>query len=191
MTRVSIALAVIIACGPTYVGAQTLADVARAEEARRKTVEKTTKTAKVYTNNDLKPDTGTVTPSAPTTPAAPAPPVAGGPAEVLKSPTGKAADVAPPAMHDEAYWNGRLGEARKTLDRSRLFAEALQSRINALNTDFVNRDDPAQRAVIEGDRKKALDELKQVQQDLDDQTKAITAIQDEGRRAGVPAGWLR
>ena len=35
----------------------------------------------------------------------------------------------------------------------------MQTRINALTTDFVNRDDPAQRAVIEHDRQKALAEL--------------------------------
>jgi len=69
--------------------------------------------------------------------------------------------------------------------------DSLQSRINALTTDFVNRDDPAQRAKIEGDRKAALAELERVKQELNDQQKAITAIEDEARRAGVPVGWLR
>ena len=69
--------------------------------------------------------------------------------------------------------------------------DSLQSRINALTTDFVNRDDPAQRAKIEADRKAALAELERVKKELDEQTKAITAIEDEARRAGVPAGWLR
>ena len=36
--------------------------------------------------------------------------------------------------------------ARSALDRSKIFGDALQSRINALSNDFVNRDDPAQRA---------------------------------------------
>jgi hypothetical protein len=69
--------------------------------------------------------------------------------------------------------------------------DSLQSRINALQTDFVNRDDPAQRAKIEGDRKAALAELERVKKELDENTKKITAIEDEARRAGVPAGWLR
>ena len=34
------------------------------------------------------------------------------------------------------------------LDCDRLFAEALQSRINALTTDFTARDDPAQRVSL-------------------------------------------
>ena len=81
--------------------------------------------------------------------------------------------------------------ARAALDRTRLFADALQSRINALNTDFVNRDDPAQRSVIEQDRIKALAELERVKKEMAEQTKAIAAIQDEARKAGVPAGWVR
>ena len=190
MTRGSIALAVIIACGPSYAGAQSLADVAKAEEARRKTVEKVTaKPAKVYTNNNLKPDNATPTPA--TTPAATTDPAKpGAPADASKAPA--AADkAAGSGMRDQAYWSGRMAEARTALDRSRMFAEALQSRINALTTDFTNRDDPAQRSVIEQDRQKALEELDRVKKDMADQTKAITAIEDEARRAGVPPGWLR
>jgi hypothetical protein len=72
-----------------------------------------------------------------------------------------------------------------------MFQEALQSRINALSTDFVNRDDPAQRSVIAADRQKAMAELDRVKQESAELQKAIAAIQEEGRRAGAPAGWLR
>ena len=58
-------------------------------------------------------------------------------------------------------------------------------------TDFVNRDDPAQRAKLEADRKTALAELERVKKELETQTKGIAAIEEEARRAGVPAGWLR
>ncbi|PYR79469.1 MAG: hypothetical protein DMF87_11105 [Acidobacteria bacterium] len=78
-----------------------------------------------------------------------------------------------------------------SLDRSKSFAEAPQSRINALTTDFAARSDPAQRSVIEQDRKKALAELDRVNQEIKDNSKAITGIQDEARKAGVPAGWYR
>ncbi len=81
--------------------------------------------------------------------------------------------------------------ARTQLERSRTFADALQSRIAALTVDFINRDDPAQRSVIEQDRTKALAELERVKKEMDDQAKAIAAIEDEARRAGVPPGWLR
>ena len=70
-------------------------------------------------------------------------------------------------------------------------ADSLQTRINSLTTDFVNRDDPAQKAKLESDRKAAVAELERVKKEIDGHNKAITAIEDEARRAGVPAGWLR
>jgi len=163
-----------------------LADVVKAEEARRKEVKKP---AKVFTNGSLRPDIskGVAPPPSVTTPvgaanASPANTTPGAPAA-------PAADAAP--AKDQAYWSNRIKTARELLARTQIFADSLQSRINALTTDFVNRDDPAQRAKIEGDRRAALAELERVKKELDEQAKAITAIEDEARRAGVPSGWLR
>ena len=38
---------------------------------------------------------------------------------------------------------------------------------------------------------KSLDELERVKKELQQHTKALADIQEEGRKAGVPAGWLR
>ena len=84
-----------------------------------------------------------------------------------------------------------MSEARSALSRSQIFADALQSRINALNTDIVNRDDPAQRAQLELERQRATAELERVKTEIAGQTKAIADIEEEARRAGVPPGWLR
>ena len=172
---------------PAVAAAQSLAGVAKAEEARRK---QQPKPAKVYTNQDLKRD-----PTTPTPAAAPAPPTASAPAGMpapADAPAPAVEPAAPPAAaRDQAYWRGRMTAAREQLDRSETFAAALQSRIDALTLDFVNRDDPAQRSVIEQNRLKALAELERVQREIASQTKAITAIEDEARKAGVPAGWLR
>ena len=165
--------------------APTLVDVAKAEEARRKGVRKP---AKVYTNDNLKGDNRSAAPPAPATPATPAPPSTTVPAVDLP---GGTVPAAKPAARDRAYWSGRMTAAQAALERSRLFAESLQSRINALTTDFVNRDDPAQRAKIETDRKAALAELDRVRKETETQHKEIAAIEDEARRAGVPSGWLR
>ena len=51
--------------------------------------------------------------------------------------------------------------------------DALQTRINALTADFVNRDDPAQRAVIERDRQKNIAELNRLKQTIQDDKKAL------------------
>jgi hypothetical protein len=80
---------------------------------------------------------------------------------------------------------------RDQLERNQTYLAALESRVNALNADFVNRDDPAQRATIDSDRKKALTELDNLKQQVAADKKAIADLEEEGRRAGVPAGWLR
>jgi hypothetical protein len=80
---------------------------------------------------------------------------------------------------------------RDAVSRSEILVEALQSRINALTTDFENRGDPAQRSVIAADRQKALAELERVKKEVEAHRQAITDIQEEARRAGVPAGWTR
>ena len=77
------------------------------------------------------------------------------------------------------------------LERDRIYVDALQSRINALTTDFVNRDDPAQHAVVGLERDKAVAELRRLKQATVDDQKAIADLDEEARRAGVPPGWLR
>ena len=193
MTRLIAIVAVFLAIAPPLAAAQTLADVAKAEEARRKSVKKP---AKILGNNDLKPDTGrpstpATSTAAPTDPTAPAttPTPGAAPVNIALSPDPGA--VAKPSAQDEAFWKDRIVTARAALDRTRLFGDALQSRINALTTDFVNRDDPAQRSVIEQDRIKAMAELEKVRKEMNDQTKAIADIQEEARKAGVPAAWVR
>ncbi len=181
MKKYYLLIAALLLAVPFLAGAQGLAEVARAEQARRKTV---TRPGKVYTNTDLNPDI-TASRSENATPAAP------DPTQVpsVNLPGGKAEPVAP--EKDQAYWSARINAARAALDRSKVFADALQSRINALTTDFTNRDDPAQRAVIERDRQRSVAELDRVKKEIADQTKAIADIQEEARKAGVPPGWVR
>jgi hypothetical protein len=67
----------------------------------------------------------------------------------------------------------------------------MQSRISALTTDFVNRDDPAQKRTIEQDRLKAIAEMDRLKQAIAIDKKALDSLLEEARRAGVPPGWLR
>jgi hypothetical protein len=207
--RLAAILGIVVVCaGAVPATAQTLGDVARREAERRKTIKSS---GKVITNESLRrelPPAGSVSTPAPAAPAPaaatpPAPgsapaagtPAAGAPATAAAPPAAAgapapAAAAAPPA-NDEASWRKRVTDARDALSRSQIFAEALQTRINALSTDFVNRDDPAQRNTIAAERQKALAELDRVKQDIQNQQKAITTIQEEARKAGVPAGWVR
>src|SRR6188472_3914980 len=177
----------VVATGAS-VTAQGLADVARAEEARRKSVKGQ---VKVYTNESLRgPDGG----DAPQAPAQPAPATGATPDSSPKVPAQDAAKSPVPAAESakgEKYWRDRLAAARDALARSQTFADALQSQINGLYTEFVNMSDPAQRALIEQKRLGALAELDRVKADIPKHTKAIADVEAEARRANVPAGWLR
>ena len=173
---VSILLVVAASGGAVAVQSQSLGDVARKEEARRKSVPAT----KVYTNKDLSGQAGTPAPATPpaATPAAPATPAAT-----------EAKDKGP--AKDQAYWAGRMKGLQGQLERDQNYADAMQTRINALTTDFVNRDDPAQRGVVERDRQKSIAELARLKKSIEDGKKAIADLEEEARRAGVPPGWLR
>jgi hypothetical protein len=144
---------------------------------------------KVYTNDSLDAETTPPAPAAPSSPAAAAPaaPTPQTPGAAPATPP----DAAAPVPKTEAEWRKRATGIREAISRAQIFAEALQSRVNALSTDYVNRDDPAQRDVVAGDRQKALAELDRVKQEIQSHQKALTALQDEARRAGVPSGWVR
>ncbi len=172
-------------------GAQSLAEVARAEEARRKAQ---TDPVKVYTNEDLQPDFTRPTPP-PATPATPdSTATATEPGTTPDAPAAGEAPSSTPAggaEKGEAYWRERMASAQAQVERTRMFAQAVQNRIDMLWTDFVNRDDPVQRSLIEQDRNKALAELEQLKEDMEKHQQAIAEIEREARRANVPRGWLR
>ncbi len=180
---------------------QSLADVARAEAARRKSI---TTPSKVYTTEDLptisrstdapaSEDTGSdeaaaaddasASPdgSAPESSSAELP----GPAEMEGAPGG------PGGRDDEAYWRDRVGRLRDDLDRAGVFRTALQSRADALMTDFVNRDDPAQRERLAAERQRALTEMERLEAEIERLTAAIEDAREDARRADVPADWVR
>jgi hypothetical protein len=188
------------------VAGQSLADVARKEQERRKAATSAAKSdkdkekdkaKKVYTNDDLGP--GGLQPEAPPAQAASgqaAPPAPGththeAPAAQAPPPAADAEAPAAGENRDENWWRNRITTARADLQRQTLFLEAIQSRVNALTTDFVNRDDPAQRDQIAVERQKNLSELERVQKEIERLKKQVAEIEEEARRAGVPAGWLR
>lgn len=173
---------------PTPGSAQSLAEVARQEEARRKAIKKP---AKVYTNSSLAPVHGDVipTPPAPRPDTTPPEAEAAAPAQPAEAAAPEA--PAPDERTTREYWRKRLADASEQRDRNAIMLEALQSRINGLLADFTARDDPAQRAVIGENRQKALDELARLQKEHAALEKAIEEIHEEARRLGIPPGWLR
>lgn len=197
--RVCAFLLIVSAVAAPVASGQSLADVARKESERRQAVKDGGKT---YTNQDLKTvpapsaDASSSTADSAATPAAAdaAPKTDASAAEKSAEPPKAESDsksTEDDESKGEAYWAQRMADLRERLDRDQTFADALQNRIDALTTDFVNRDDPAQRTQIGADRQKALLELERVKKNIEQDKRAIPELEEEARRAGVPAGWLR
>lgn len=158
----------------TWVNAPStsLADMARREAVRRQI---TAKPTRVYTVVGV-PDE---------TPPDVTPPVAG------EKPAAPAAAAKPEPAHDEAWWRDRITAARDARERDQVLSDAVQSRINALSADFVNRDDPAQKQQIASQRLRALEELDRLKKQIVEDDKAIAAIVEDARQKNIPPGWIR
>jgi len=110
-------------------------------------------------------------------------------AQAPPTPPAKSADAAP--VKDAAWWRARMTTAREAVVRDRVLVAALESRVAALANDIAARDDPEQRAQLMAARQQALVELDRLTTQVADGERAITAIEDEARKAGVPPGWIR
>jgi len=200
------ALSLAMVCMTASAPAQSLGDVARQEQARRKS----TSSGKVYTNDDLRSSPAPAT----TTPSSSGGTVTGDakssatadakdgtksdstPAVDGKGADGKSTDAAgdkakSKEAEDEAAWRKRQKTIQESLDRARTFADALQSRINGLTAEFAAKDDPAQRSLVATERQKALTELDRVKKEIQQHTQALDDLREEARKSGVPPGWLR
>jgi hypothetical protein len=197
MSRMIVATGVVLLLSGLFSSAQaqSLGDTARQEEERRQGVKAP---SKVITNKDLRPAPQPSSPPPPaggTTAAEPSKTSTSADGNATKDAKSGAKDDAKDAtkadVKDQKYWRDRMKKLQDQLQRDRVYAEALQSRINALTTDFVNRDDPAQRGVVATNRQQAVDELDRLKKSIAETTKAIPALEEEARQANVPAGWLR
>ncbi len=163
--------------------AQSLADVAKKEEERRKAIPEATK---IYTNKDLN--------AAPAGPLLPADAKAGEPAKDAGAKDAKASNDAAAkdkqSVKDKTYWSGRLTKLQQQVDKDESAALAIQGR-NALPADAVKSDDPVQRLSLDGERQKSVAELSRLTKSIADGKKSIADLEEEARRAGIPPGWLR
>jgi hypothetical protein len=178
-------LVVVSGAQGAYAQPPSLAEIARKEQERRKAQKEPTK---VLTNKDL-PESAQK-PQAPAAKAA-TEPAAAGEKKPDSAAGDKPAEEAPTEERTEEWWRTRMTDAREKLRQNEMFAEALQSRVDALRRDFLNRDNPVQRARVGEEREKALAELNRVKEEVEATKKQIAAIEEEARKAGVPPGWLR
>lgn len=168
----------------TAAWSQTLADVARKEEERRKAV---TSPGKVYTNDDLRRYPVT-TPDPPPPPAEAKPAADAKPAVEAKA-EGK--EEKPSIGQGEEHWRKRMGDARAARARSDTYLEALQNRLQSLVSDFYNQADPAQRSAIWVQRTRVFEDLEKLKKDITAQDAAIAKVEEDARKANIPPGWIR
>ena len=194
MKRVIVFTVTLAVVGPYVAAAQvsstvSLAEVARKEEERRKTAKKATR---VITNANLGANEVNLPPrsmpsfagssnATPSNTSPGSPTIPGGKVEPTNTAGGK----------DQAYWQNRLKTAMDDLNRTQTFADAMQTKINSLRTDFVNRDNRVEREKIQQDLNASLAELERLNKEINEKRKAISAVEEEARKAGVPPGWMR
>ena len=157
---------------------RSLSDVSQREAVRRRM---TTKSSVVLSNIGQPLEIPLVGASTPPAQAAGA---------AAATPAGATAGK-PEAKKDEAYWKARMTEARQAVDRNQAEAERLQSRINVLQRDVVNEDNPMKQGQHREALQLAMKQLEQTKVQVESGRQAVEAVQEEARRASVPAGWVR
>jgi hypothetical protein len=176
--------------GGSVAYAQTLGDIARKEEERRKAVKTP---AHVYTLQDVERASG-VDPTVPVAVPAAAPAVPAASAAAAPAATA-AAQPEPsrtePAAKDEAYWRGQFASARDKLERSNAYINALKTQYSALANRFITLSDAGERGAVLAEMQKAEAEISRLQEEVGQQTKELADLEVQARRAGVPAGWIR
>jgi DNA repair exonuclease SbcCD ATPase subunit len=191
--------------------AQTLADIAKQDTDRRKSVKHP---AKVYTNDDVqdvKPilpmmendGTGAKPMEKKDDASAASPDTSGAAAAGAASAThadpnakadgnGTAKPAGTPGVKsgDEAAWRARFNAAREAVSRTQLQLESMRSRAAQLTAASAAASED-QRASFQKKQQDALQEYDKLRADLQRSQKALSDLETEASRAGVPPGWLR
>jgi hypothetical protein len=179
--------------------AQSLADVARQEQERRKQI---AEPARVYTDADaekhLPVTTAAARPAsgesaapgadAAATPAGGHDAAAGGAA----SPSGTPAPATKKAEAEgEAAWRARVDEARDGLARSRRLLEALEQQAMRAAVGAAAAIAAGQAAAADADDGARMKEMQRLRAEMEKFSATLAGIEEEARRAGVPPGWVR
>lgn len=171
---------------------QSLGELARREEERRKAIEKP---ARLYTIEDVRrlaggeiqPPQAAGGASAEAASLQTPPPAPVAPAEAKDA----APPVAMPATRDEAYWRGLMSDLRMKLSEASQARAELTSRAQALTGEVAAATDLSQRAALSRELSKILAEIERLDAEIAKRTREIAGLENQARREGVPAGWIR
>jgi len=170
----------LLGAGVVQARAQSLADAARQERERQKTVH----SAIVISNETLKKEGITAETTAETSGTATTP----SKTEAAKKDEGPTDNEG----HNEKYWREKFAAARQDLKRAQDAATLLQLQLNNLNTEFLRQGDMYNKENRLGPQ------ITDTQKQLDDAQKQVKAseqkisdLEDDLRKAGGPPGWAR
>ena len=171
--------------------AQSLADIANKEEARRKEIKEapaaiTNDTVTGYSGGSVSTVTLTELPSATSDSKK-----AGEDAEAAG--TGKKIDPDEPVDFQgrpESYWRETMAAAREKVKTLENEANVLSLRMNDLQTKFNNDDDGFSRDTTQKDIQKAYYEQDMNTENLAKAKEALEDLEKEARKSGALPGWL-
>ena len=114
------------------------------------------------------------------------------PAPASRGPAAAADDASSLSATDEVYWRARVAPLHQRVRENRAKEGPLLNRINSLTVELsaigpVN----ARRGGLEMERRRLTAEVTDLRESLRADMAAIQALEEEGRRAGAPPGWLR
>ncbi len=170
----------------------SLADASLKESIRRQATPKAVASLSNLGQDQQEPPPAAVTlpPPPDADPPPDAPPATGTTGAGKPGEEAKPSDTKEPPK-TEPYWRGRIADARAVLERDMSFADALQVKINSLQRDVVNLDDPLAQTRARLDLNKSIAELDKVKDQIKAGQQQIADIQAEARRLNIPAGWVR
>jgi len=186
--------AIVVAAGLLCVGvsarAQSLADLARQEQERRKSVKEP---ARVYTDAD-------VDKTAPLTTAAARPaPAASGDAtkDAAAAPAGaepqgaKDGNKEKQAPKDEAGWRSRMQQARDDVARSQRLLTAMEQQLISMGIQASSAAIAGRPAPDSAKQEETAREVERLRADVTKATATLSRLEDEARSSGIPPGWVR
>jgi hypothetical protein len=192
------ALAIVATSTPP--SAQSLADVARADTARRAAVRNP---GRVITDKDLEParparpthapvpvPTGHAADAAAVPPSAPAVGSGNGEDGVPRA-ASDAPPAVPPERRDEQYWRERFTATRQAVARADDDVRAVEGRLRELNRALEDAGQSARRGELRGERAAADRSLEGLQRRLGHVRTELAALEALARNLNVPADWTR
>lgn len=180
-------IALFIAAMGSMLYAQSLADLAKQEKERRKEVQD----AKVITGEDAARYRTQTTEPAAEQPAVREAPEKNGSAEKAKPGTADPDEPVDFEGRPESYWRKTMAEARQRVADLEKEATALVLKINSLQTQFYNEDDPYKREGIGRELNKSFYEQDTNKEELAKAKDVLQDLEKEARKSGALPGWLR